>query len=84
VQNGGVAKTPDRTPMRCEACDKDFSGREGYTAHIVSHEKCSEPGCNFEASGKMLVMKLDLEIGSNFVLIAPAYASGLFWCAGLS
>ncbi|GAQ88045.1 Zinc finger domain containing protein [Klebsormidium nitens] len=51
VQDGGPGKGPT---LRCDPCEKEFSGQDGYNAHMVAHEKCSEPGCGFEASGKVL------------------------------
>lgn len=40
--------------LYCEPCDKDFATETARQAHILSHEKCWESGCEFSASRKVL------------------------------
>jgi hypothetical protein len=39
----------------CEPCDKSFRKGFDYHAHCKTHEKCTEEGCNFYASKKVVV-----------------------------
>lgn len=38
----------------CKNCDLSFNHRRQLDEHLNSHVKCDEPGCSFDASGKML------------------------------
>ena len=40
----------DEVVRYCEPCDKEFTTKASYDAHIASHEKCRHPGCEFHGT----------------------------------
>ncbi|TYZ66761.1 hypothetical protein PybrP1_010148, partial [[Pythium] brassicae (nom. inval.)] len=48
------AKLVARPVWRCEPCDKDFLLQSQLRAHIGQHEQCSEPGCRYSASKRLV------------------------------
>ena len=38
----------------CEPCDKEFTSKASFDAHINTHEKCQQPGCAFSATRKVV------------------------------
>jgi hypothetical protein len=49
-------KVVEDTTYSCDACERSFTNKIQYQAHLSSHIKCSVPGCEFAASHR--VMKL--------------------------
>ena len=47
---------PDTTVYTCEACDKTMKGKSAFDAHCAQHEVCSEEGCSFRATRKVLAV----------------------------
>lgn len=43
-------------PVRCEACDRNFSDKRDLEVHVLAHVTCREPDCAFSAS-KLVVME---------------------------
>lgn len=56
--NGQVNKTANAstptTTYYCEPCDKEFPIKSQYDVHVSTHEPCSEPGCKFVGSKKVV------------------------------
>lgn len=54
-----VEKVPVNPPAEveyfCEPCEKTFKTTASYEAHLKSHEACKHPGCNFNASKKVVI-----------------------------
>jgi len=38
----------------CEPCEKSFKCSNSYQSHLLSHEACKHPGCDFQASKKIV------------------------------
>lgn len=38
----------------CDACEKSFEQKSAFESHTSTHERCSHPGCSFEASKKVV------------------------------
>lgn len=52
---GGEKSAGATTPLFCEPCEKDFATEGAHQAHLQSHVPCSEDGCKFSASRKVVV-----------------------------
>jgi hypothetical protein len=46
---------PAEVEYFCEPCEKTFKTTASYEAHLKSHEACKHPGCNFNASKKVVI-----------------------------
>jgi hypothetical protein len=40
--------------LYCEACDREFTSLLAQEAHLKSHVNCKHPGCQFQASSKVV------------------------------
>lgn len=50
----GTASVVTTVSLFCEPCEKDFASVNAHQAHLLSHVPCSEAGCNFSASRKVV------------------------------
>jgi hypothetical protein len=45
----------ESTVYYCEPCDKEFTQLSAFDTHKASHETCRHPGCNFNATKKVVM-----------------------------
>ncbi|KAH9115671.1 hypothetical protein AeMF1_010315 [Aphanomyces euteiches] len=43
-----------RGEWHCAPCEKHFSMKSQYDAHVLTHEQCWAPGCDFQASKRVV------------------------------
>jgi hypothetical protein len=45
--------------LRCEPCNKTFTNQNAFTAHVTTHDKCSE--CSFEGTKKVVAVHFQVQ-----------------------